>query len=119
MEYLKKYYFLIYPIASFCKGKLPLPPEHGKVVLAKHGISFGRCFFEDKDGSVPSCPYIKVNRIDSVWKKTNEGTKIVYTWRFTMTATKNVFSNIIDNATLNVTFSAPSIRSSGYNYVSR
>ena len=98
------------PAASFCKEKLPPPPKDGKVVLARPGLSFGRCFFDTKDGTVPSCPYIKVNRIDSLWlppQKPNEGTKIVYLWRFVLTATQNVLH--IDNAILNVTFSAPSV----------
>ena len=78
-------------------------------------MSYGSCILDK--GSVPSCPYILVNRIDSVWspsQKTNDGAKIVYLWRFTLTATKNVL--YIDNAILNVTFSAPSIISQTHIY---
>ena len=108
MSRLKLDIFTIYSIASFCKESVSPPPEHVKAVLERQGLSFGRCFFNNKDGPVPSCPNITVCRMDSIWKPsklTNEVYKIVYLWEFTITARKNI--PYIYNAKLNITFSSP------------
>ena len=100
--------FFLYGIASICTETLPPPPKDGKVVLARNGISFGRCLFDYNDGPAPSCPFIKIKRLDSIWQqpdKKSDGIKVVYLYKLKLTANENVLK--IDNATLNISFSAP------------
>ena len=78
-------------------------------MLARSGISYGPCYYTYKDGSVPSCPNIKVERKNSLWqspKKNDETAKVVYRYGISITGTTNNF--IIDEAIMNVSFSAPS-----------
>ena len=73
-------------------------------------MAFGHCFFDFSDGPVPSCPYIKIEQKDSIWTppdETTKSTKTVYIYKFFLKANENVFH--IDNAVLNITFSAKSI----------
>ena len=101
--------FLLIFSASVCRKPLPLPPIGGKIVLARSGISYGPCYYTYKDGSVPSCPNIKVERKNSLWqspKKKDETAKVVYRYGISITGTTNNF--IIDEAIMNVSFSAPS-----------
>ena len=53
-------------IASFCDTKLAPAPKNGEVILLRHGMSFGPCFFDSNDKHVPSCPSVKVDRVDLV-----------------------------------------------------
>ena len=101
--------FLLFFSASVCRKPLPLPPVGGKIVLARSGISYGPCYYTYKDGSVPSCPNIRVERKNSLWqspKKTDEATKVVYRYGISIAATTNNF--IIDEAIMNISFSAQS-----------
>ena len=78
-------------------------------MLARSGISYGPCYYTYKDGSVPSCENIKVERKNLLWqspKKKDETAKVVYRYGISITGTTNNF--IIDEAVLNVSFSAPS-----------
>ena len=78
-------------------------------MLARSGISYGPCYYTYKDGSVPSCPNIKVERKNSLWqspKKNDETTKVVYRYGISITGTTNNF--IIDEAIMNVSFSGRS-----------
>ena len=101
--------FLLIFLASVCSKPLPLPPVGGKTVLARSGISYGPCYYTYKDGLVPSCPNIKVERKNSLWQSPNkkdETTKVIYRYGISITGTMNNF--IIDEAIMNVSFSAPS-----------
>ena len=62
------------------------------------------------DGLSPSCPSIKIKRLDSIWlppDQPNDGLKVIYLYRLKLTTSSNVLH--IDNAKLNISFSAPSV----------
>ena len=89
--------------ASFCEKSLPMPPLDGKVALIRPGITFGNCF-HDFDRPLPSCPNLKMARKDSIWEKNN---KVVHIFGFKLETSNDVIH--IDNAFLNLTFSAPNV----------
>ena len=89
--------------ASLCKKPLPMPPLDGKTALIRPGIAFGNCF-HDFDRPLPSCPNLKLARKDSVWEKNN---RVIHIYGFKVETSSAVIH--IDNAFLNLTFSAPNV----------
>ena len=80
-----------------------MPPSDGKVALIRPGIAFGNCF-HDFDRPLPSCPNLKLARKDSIWEKND---LVVHIFGFKLETSSNVIH--IDNAFLNLTFSAPNV----------
>ena len=80
-----------------------MPPQNGSVVQIRPGISFGHCFLDYKN-PLPSCPYLTVSKKDSIWEL-SRNQKVVHIYKFSLKVSGDVIH--VDNAFLNLTFSAP------------